>query len=363
MRRTPLAELDRARGARMMEYHGWEIAEEYTSLEREYESLQEGVGLIDLCYRGKLRLAGDDRRKWLHGLVTQDVTGLPDGRWTSAAALNPQGQMLTELRIFALPDALLVDLPPATAGTIPEYLDGYLFLEKVEIQDLGDHLSLLSLQGPQAPLAVSACFGGEWAELPFGGVGLVEWQGTQVIVARVHHCGTDGFDLFVDATHATALHAALYVHRREFAVDSVGWRAFNHRRVEAGVPWWGHELDSSVVPFDETLRAFVNLNKGCYIGQEIIARLDARGQVNNVLAGLLLEGSDLPERGREIVDGGRRVGRITSALRSPRLGRGIALCFLRREVNCCGSRLQIRHPEGAEQQGEVTTLPFVPDDV
>ena len=106
LRRTVLAALHEARGARWMEYYGWEIPARYGALKEEYEALQEGVGLVDLSHRQKLRIKGRDRRSWLHGQVTQDVNGLPDGRGAYATVLNAQGRLVCDARIFALPDAV-----------------------------------------------------------------------------------------------------------------------------------------------------------------------------------------------------------------------------------------------------------------
>jgi glycine cleavage system T protein len=360
MKETPLAELHRARGARMMEYHGWEIPGEFGSAMQEYAALQEGAGLVDLSFRGAFRVTGADRRSWLQGLVTQDVVNLPEGRMTYAAALNPQGQMLSDLRIFALTDALFCDLPAATASFLPEHLDQFLFMEKAEIQDLSGELALISLQGPQSPLVLCACFGSEWAELPFGSVRTCSWQRTELLIARTTHCGEDGYDLFVAASQAAALFTTLCAHRPQFAVHAVGWEALNARRVEAGIPWWGHELDRRVVPFEARLEGAISMKKGCYVGQEIIARLAARGQVNNLLCGLLLENDRIPAPGEEVW-GDRKIGRVTSALRSPKLNRVIALAYCRREFNAPGTALHVRY-EGGEQSATVANLPFVPDD-
>lgn len=361
LKRSPLAGLHRARGARMMVYQGWEIPAAFRGVALEYAMLQDGVALIDLSYRGMLRITGRDRRTWLQGLITQDVVALPDGRGAYAAILNPQGQMLSDMRVFALPDMLLCDVPAATAGFVPEYLDRFLFAEKAEIQDVSDELALLSLQGQQACLAIGAAFGLEWVELPTWGVSVEEWDGTPVIIARAPHCGEDGFDMFVPAERAAALYACLAAHAPQFGFRTVGWQAFNLRRIEAGVPWWGHELDNKTVPYEARLQSAVSTRKGCYVGQEIIARLEARGQVNNLLCGFTLEGDRVPEPGEEIHAGGKKAGRVTSAVRSFQLERVIALGYLRREQSQPGTAVVVRHGDG-EQAATVAGLPFVPND-
>jgi glycine cleavage system T protein len=361
MKRTALGSLHEARGAQWMEHHGWEIPACYSGLEEEYQALQEGVGLIDLSHRGKLRITGRDRKTWLHGQVTQEINGLPDWRGTYAVILDPRGHMVSDMRVFALPDALLADVPAGTEKPIAEYLDGYLIMERAEIEDLSDTWALLSLQGPLASHAVAPLLGDAVTQLPAWGVAEAQCDGTPVYVVRAAHCGEDGFDLFVPAARAASLWAALSQMRRAFAVHSVGWSALNVRRTEAGIPWWGQDLDPSLVPLEARLEHAISYNKGCYVGQEIIARIHARGHVNNLLAGFFIHGDSLPPRGAEIQHNAKRVGRVSTALQSLRLKRPIALGYLRRELHEGGTRVQVT-AEGAAVELEVTPLPFVPND-
>ncbi|MGV3721446.1 MAG: aminomethyltransferase family protein [Actinomycetota bacterium] len=361
MRRTPLWALHEARGARWMEYCGWQVPALYSRLADEYRALQEGCGLVDLSFRGKMRITGRDRRTWLHGQVTQDINNLPDEQAAYAAVLTPQGKMVCDMRVFALPDELIVDVPPGTATPIPEYLDHYLIMERAEIEDLTESWATLPLQGPMSPLAISAVLGEECTRLPMWGVRRLEFCGEPLYLARTPQCGEDGFDLMVPAHFAPALWAALCQHRCTLAVHSVGWEALNVRRVEAGIPWWGEELSPQIVPLEARLDHAIGVNKGCYVGQEIIARIQARGHVNNLLAGFTVLGERLPERGAEITHDGKKVGTLSTVLHSLRLDTNIGLGFLRRELQEPGTRVTAATSHGPTEL-EVTALPFVPDD-
>jgi folate-binding protein YgfZ len=361
MKRTALSALHEARGARWREYHGWEIPASYGGIDQEYQALQEGVGLIDRSYRQKLRISGRDRRTWLHGQVTQDINGLADWRSAYAAVLTPQGQMVSDLRVVALPDALLLDFPAGTTAPMAEYLDRFLIMERVELEDLTEAWALLSLQGPLSCHALATLFGGGVADLEPNAAAEYRFGDEPLYVVRAAHCGEDGYDLFVPAAEAAALWAALCQSRTQFAVHSVGWEAFNVRRTEAGIPWWGQDLDEKTVPPEARLDRAVSMTKGCYVGQEIIARIDARGHVNNLLTGFFVQGDTLPERGAELQVEGKKVGRVTTALQSLRLGRSIALGYLRREHQAPGTRVQATGLDGPIEL-EVTALPFVPND-
>lgn len=361
MRRTSLAALHEARGAQWMELYGWEIPAVYSSVEQEYQALQEGAGLVDLSHRQRLRITGRDRRTWLHGQVTQDVNNLPEWRGAYSTIITAQGKMVCDLRIFALPDALILDVPAGTAEPMAQYLDRFLIMERADIEDLTEAWACLSLQGPLSPCVLDATLGEDSSRIEAWGARQGEFEGQPVYYSRTRKIGEDGFDLVLPSELAPSLWAALCQGRREFAVHSVGWQALNIRRVEAGIPWWGEELDSTLVPFEARLDSAIHLHKGCYVGQEIIARIDARGHVNNLLTGFLVQGRTLPARGTEIHSEGKRVGRVSTALQSLRLNRPIALGYLRRELQDPGTRVQALTPEGPVDL-EVTPLPFVPDD-
>lgn len=362
MKQTALGALHAARGAQMREYQGWEIPAVYSSLRQEYEALQEGVGLIDLSWRVRLLISGRDRRSWLHGQVTQEINGLEEGRGAYAAILTPQGRMVADMRVYALPDALLAEVPSGNDPPVAEYLERFLIMERAEIEDVTESWAQLSLQGPLSPCALTPVLGAELADLTPWAISPAQFQGTQIYVARVAHCGEDGFDLFVPSDRAAALWAALCEHRAAFAVHSVGWEALNVRRVEAGIPWWGEELDGSQVPLEARLDHAISLHKGCYVGQEIIARIDARGHVNNLLAGFHVAGDRLPERGAEIHHGGKRVGKVMTALNSLRLDRPVALGYLRRELQEPGAQVEAVTDAGPIAL-TVSALPFVPHDL
>lgn len=362
MRRSPLYDLHRARGARLRDYQGCEIPASFGDWRREYWAIQEGAGLLDLSYRGKFRLVGRDRCSWFQGMISQDVLNLPEGRGAYATVLNPQGHMLSDLRVFALPDSLLVDVPAGTAATFAPHLERYLIMERVEIQDMTEACAVLSLQGPHSAPALSTCLGAAVRDMALWEIRQMECHGVSLLCARVTHCGEDGYDLFLPAEQAPNFWAHLCVRRPEFAVEPVGWEALNARRVEAGIPWWGHELDERIVPHEARLeRTALSATKGCYVGQEIVARIEARGQVNNLLVGLRLEGDSLPQAETPVRSQGKTVGRITSAVWSPTLKQGIGLGYVRRQVSQPGTVLSAG--EEAPIAGRVAELPFIPNDL
>lgn len=327
---------------------------------KQVQATRAAVGLCDLSDRGKLRLSGRDRLPWLQGQITNDVLTLPEGRGMEAAVLNVQGHLLTLMRVFALPDALLLDLPAPTKERILATFDRYLILEEVVIEDVTRSLALFSLQGPRAAEALAALVGSAPA-LPPWGIMEAAWGGAQLLVARTTHTGEDGYDLFVPAALAPSLKEALGASIAPLGGTAVDPEALDLLRLEAGIPWWGRELEEAVVPPEARLDRAISRTKGCYVGQEIIARIDARGQVNTLLVGLAAR--DRAPRPGDLLfalrDRSRSLGRVTSAGVSPTLYAPIALGYLRREHTEPGTPV-IASGEAGEVEVRVRELPFVP---
>ncbi len=361
LRRMALAALHEARGAQWEEHLGWEVPGCYSGVPSEHQALHQGVGLIDLSHRQRVLLSGRDRKTWLNGQCTQNVLTLEDFHLRYATIISPQGQMVADVRIIALPDALLLDLPAGTTAPMAEYLERYLIMERADVEDISEGWAHISAQGPLAAQAAALVLTDEIADLPLWTGITSTFELGPLHVFRISRCGEDGFEFFVPTAAATSLWTALCVSRPELAVQSVGKRALNVRRVEAGVPWWGSELDGTIVPLEARLEHAIDYNKGCYVGQEIIARIHARGHVNNQLAGFFFEGDTPPPKGSEIHHEGKKVGRTTSAVHSLTLDRGIGLGFLRRELQEPGTEVTAM-TEAGEIPLTVAALPFVPHD-
>lgn len=363
MKELPLRALHQARGAAWMEYGGYRIPAEYSGVRQEYEALQEGAGLVDLSYRGLIAISGRDARSWLHGQVTQDVKNLPEGRSAYACVITPQGRMICDMWIMAAGEVLWCDFPLTEDPEVVDYLNRYLIMERAEIEDLSHTWASLSLQGPRSLDAVGAVLGEEMLTMQPGEVRLLQ-RDTPLLAARIPHSGEDGVDLYLPNRAAAGLWAEICRSRGPLGVHSAGWRALNLRRLEAGTPWWGRELDGTVVPLEARLDHAVHFDKGCYVGQEIMARIHARGHVNNLLTGFYL---DMEEDRAELAEGAllyheeRKAGRITSAAASYRAGRVIALGYLRRELLAPGTVLTARTDE-EHWNATVVELPFLPDD-
>lgn len=341
----------------MGELAGHSVVLAYTTIAAEYDALRTRAALFDHSHRGRMRFTGDKAAEVLGGLVTNDVQALEPGHGQYAAALSAKGRVVADARIFRDAEGLLVDVPARAAPGFAEMVRKYVNPRLAKYRDAGGELRALGIHGAQARNVVAAITGGSAAglgTLPAYHHVSAEIEGAPVLVAHVPDLGVDGFELYAAAGQAER------IRERALAEGAIaaGLHAWEVARVEAGRPEWGLDMDETTLAQEANLEALhaISYTKGCYIGQEVVARIHFRGHVNKHLRGLRVAGIDAPPSGAELLDAaGAVVGDVRSSVVSPRLG-GIALGMVRREVEP-GSSLVARLG-ATEARVDVTALPF-----
>lgn len=358
MRRTPLYEIHKSLGATFDESDGWEIPERFGEPLEEYRAVRSRVGIFDRSFRGKLLLTGSDRVRFLQGMVTNDVKGLKEGEGCYAAMLTPQGKVLTDLSVYVLPDAFLIDVGAARKEVFKETLEKYIIADDVRVKDVTESYGLLSVQGPEAPKLLAELFGGPME-------GLEEFQYVERtirdlpvrLIRRTWYTQEEGYELLTPWDATAQVWEALWEKGRASGLQPVGITAFEILRVEAGHLRVGVDMDETTLSLEAGLHRAISLTKGCYIGQEYVARITYRGHVNRRLVGMKILGEIVPRCREKVLVGEKEVGWVTSAVFSPHFGCPIALGYVRREHAEPGSQLQIA-AEGALIPAEVVPLPF-----
>jgi aminomethyltransferase len=347
-----LHDVHRERGASFGEIDGWEVPLHYGDPAAEYRAMRERVGVIDRSMLGKVTVTGRDRQAFLQGMLTNDVKGLTAGKGTGAAFLDALGKVMVLLSVYALDDRLLIELPPSFTEKTLERLDHFLISEKVYFEAVYSAFAIVAVQGPAAADLLSRLAGRTLVLAPYEHVE-VAIAGEPVRVIHRREGGVAGFHCWTAAAHGGALWAAI----ADVAVP-VGMQALDTLRVEAGIPWYGHDVDETLIFPETRLEQLVSFTKGCYIGQEVVARVKYRGHINRGLSGMVLEGDRVPAAGARVVAEGKEIGRVTSAVRSFALGRPIALGYVRREHFEPGSPVDV-DDGGVILQAKVAALPFV----
>lgn len=290
---------------------------------------------FDLSARVKLRIAGNDRLRFLNGQITADARNATTSNAIEACLLDPKGRMTAHVFLFASADSFLVDADAALKETLQPRLERYVIADDVIIEDVSDRLSIFHVIAETAP------------DLP-----TAKW----IVSAR--RFDRPGWDIWVDALE----HGKVF----QQLSDSISFCDPNRAealRIEQGIPRWGHELTNEIIPVEANLEErCIDYEKGCYLGQEVISRMKMSGQRNKKLCGVVSrDNSPLNPGMRLIAEDGKEVGWITSVSRSEKLGREIALGFVKRGFNTVGTNLEAIAPGSdgvARMRIEVVDLPF-----
>lgn len=361
MNSLSLHEFHTGLNAQFGELNGAEIVTSYGDVLAEHAALRESVGVIDLSFRSRICLVGADRKKFLHGQVTNDVNALKTGEGCYAALITAKGKMQSDLFVFCLENELLLDFEPGLTQTVSQRLDKYIIADDVQIVDVAPHYGLLSAQGPKAAEAVGKLeLGLIIPEKPLTFASVKSEMLGEIYLMNQPRTGASGFDLFVPTNALGAVADKLIAAAKQLGGCACGWNALEVARVEAGIPRFGQDMDETNLPPEAGLdKHAISYSKGCYIGQEVIARIRTYGQVAKALRGLRLADDlkSLPAKGDKLFRDQKEVGYITSAVFSPALKANIALGYVRREANQMGAELTLRTSSG-ESRAKVVELPF-----
>lgn len=337
---------------------GHSVTLHYGNIAGEYASLGDGAMLTDRSVRGRMRFDGPKAAEMLTGLVTNDVLALAPGHGHYAAALSPKGRIIADVRIFARADHLLVDVPPRARVGWDTLVRKYINPRVAPYIDVAADMRQLVIAG----VAARAILGGA-AGLPRDTLaGLApyahidaEVAGRPAMIARIPDLDADAFEIFFPAD----AFGAIWQRLQAGGATPGGLLAWEIARIENGRPEWGIDIDDSTIPQEANLEELhaISFTKGCYTGQEVVARIHFRGHVNRHLRGLTLGRTEpAPERAALLTLDGKQIGDVRSSALSPRLG-AIALVMVRREVEM-GGTVFVEQASG-RMQGQIVALPFI----
>jgi folate-binding protein YgfZ len=327
------------------------------SVAADYEAFHDGAAVVDYSDRGRMRFHGAAAKDALNGLLTCDVAPLTNGHGAYGVALTNKGKVIADVAVFAMDESFLVEVPPGVWAAWKDLVAKFVNPRMARRTDETDLTSAIGIFGPRAVSIVAAMTASEAAaieSLPMYGHRTLSIDGVMVNVARVPDLGVDGYRVLAVRDEFERLRDGALAHGARVA----GPAAVEAARVEAGRPLWGVDMDDSTLPQEANLEALnaISYTKGCYTGQEVVARLHFRGHVNKRVVGLRVEGSTVPARGTPLLGTeAKEVGDVRSAVMSPRFG-PIALAMVRRELNP-GDVVNLAI-DGTETRATLSALPF-----
>ncbi|MGA2904451.1 MAG: glycine cleavage T C-terminal barrel domain-containing protein [Candidatus Korobacteraceae bacterium] len=338
-----------ASGARLGSYRGAETPAGFGDVGAEFKALLDGCAIFDMSWQAKLIFSGRDRVRWLNGMVTNNIRDLALGHGVYSFILTPQGHNQGDLVAYNRGDYLLATTDREQAPKIVTLLQRYIIMDDVEIEDISDKLGAIGIAGPKAGETLSN-IGIDVVQLQPGQVIDTVWRDTGISVARNTHPQMDGYEIWLAGENADRVWDAL----TSAGATPVGSDALEMYRIARGVPRYGIDLRERDLAQETGQQHALSFTKGCYIGQEIVERIRARGNVHRTFIGFEVQGGP-PQPGTKVRANDKDVGEITSAARVPFPSgeRTLALGYLRREVATPGAVVQI-----GGQSATVRTLPF-----
>ena len=333
----------------------WTPSRVYPSVEAEYEAAARRAGLVDRSPAGRLKLTGADSLDLLNRLTTNDLTRLaPGGPGAATVLTSNKGRVIDLLTVFSLEDGILVLTSPAARQRVAEWIDFYVIMDDVTVRDATEESFAAAVIGPDACGLLDGLTGGGASSLGPYGHRSVRIDGAGALLARTDFAGVPGYEIIAPADVGERLWTAL----AERGAEPVGGEALEALRIWRGVPAHGAELTEERNPLEAGLVRFVSFNKACYIGQEVVARLNAYDKVQRYLVGLSWKAEEGPG-GKILFAGERAVGETTSSTTAPGVARAVGLGYVRRAHAGPGSVLNTA-ADGDGVEVAVEELPFRP---
>jgi folate-binding protein YgfZ len=342
-----------ATGAELGEYLGGVTAVSFGDAEAEFRELRRGCALYDLSWRAKLLVTGNDRVRWMNGMVTNNIRDLGLNRGNYNFLLSPQGRILGDMYVYNRGEYLVVDTARWQAPKLMELFDKFIIMDEVEVRDASANLAAMAVQGPGAGAALQkAGFlakAPEPLEVVDGSLGQAGGE-AGYSVTRMASEAAETYELWVSPANAAAAWDALL----QAGAKPVGTAALEMFRVWAGIPRYGQDIRERELPQETEQTQALHFQKGCYVGQEIVERVHSRGQVHRTFTGFVVEGG-APAPGSKVVVEGKEVGEITSVAVVPANGakKTVALGYMRRQAATPGALVQV-----GESNAKIAKPPF-----
>ena len=350
LQRSALHESTAATGGTMQERFGWELPSTISTASNEYLAAATGVAVHDISYMGRLHATGADALDLLNRLSTNKVDELAPGQGAPSILTTDAGRILDLIHVVNMGGYTLIITSPELQRTIIDWLDKYTIMEELEVEDHTTRTTMLHLLGPNSRQWLEQTGGVDLADLSPYGVVFTETAGIAVQVIDKPFGRLPGFALLISNQDAPALWDYLI----ETGVTPMGTEAYDTVRVDNAVPAYGNEMGEPYNPLEAGLIGSIDFTKGCYIGQEVIARLDTYQKVQKHLVTLRFSPESTPAAGSGLVQDGRVIGRVTSLGSIPNGGDTIGLGYVRKAFASEGVRLELESP--AEGWAEITGL-------
>jgi aminomethyltransferase len=338
----------------MVDFGGWELPQQYTSIRDEHFAVRKAAGLFDISHMGRLVVEGRGALDYLQHLLTNDLAALGAGHAIYSLMCKENGGVIDDLVVYRETDDRFIVVVNAAnrekdTAWMREHLAG------AEMEDRTNELSLIAFQGPQAH-ALLPRGSSETEDIPYFGFRSGKVAETSALISRTGYTGEDGFELFIASDQVGNVWDAILAEGKSAGVLPAGLGARDATRLEAALRLYGNDMDETVNPYEAGLGWTVKLGKAEFIGRDALAAVKQQGPKRSLI-GLKTAPGDIPRHGAAVIHGGRRVGAVTSGTHSFFLGHPIALALIEVPSFPVGERIAVE-VRGREAPAEVVKLPF-----
>ena len=341
-----------ALGARMVDFGGWDMPQQYTSIKDEHLAVRKAAGLFDVSHMGRFRVLGDGAAAFLQDLVTNDVSQLGDGQAVYSQMCDEAGGIIDDLVVYRGGEGFLVVVNASNREKDLAWFRAHA-PGGVTVEDRTLELALIAFQGPMAQQLLPAT---GLDDLGYFHVRTGEVAGVNALISRTGYTGEDGFELFIKTERVGEVWDSILEGGRAQGVLPAGLGARDACRLEAALRLWGNDMDESVNPYEAGLGWTVKLDKGDFIGREALAKVKEAGPRRRMV-GLTLQPGSITRHGSAVMKDGAKIGTVTSGTHSFFLGHPIALALVEGPSLRAGDVVSV-DVRGREAPAEVTKLPF-----
>jgi aminomethyltransferase len=360
LKRTPLNAWHRARGAKMVDFGGWDMPIQFSGILAEHEAVRQRAGLFDVSHMGEVRVQGDDALAFIQHLITNDASALEIGQAQYTVMVNEHGGVIDDLLVYRLDDTdYLLVINAATTPKDVAWIEQQCgaFGGDVKVRNESDEWAQLAIQGPGAEAIVAHLVPLDLSGLRYYRAAFSAFDGVRVLVSRTGYTGEDGFEIYLPPEHAPALADAVLDAGGAEGVVPVGLGARDTLRLEAGMLLYGNDMDESRSPVEANLRWLIKPGKGEFIGKDAIVTQIEAGTAER-LVGFELTERGVPRHGYPLcTDAGEVLGEVASGSFSPTLQKGIGLGYVPRDHAAAGGLLQV-DVRGRKVDARVVKTPF-----
>jgi aminomethyltransferase len=357
LKRTPLYEVHKRLSGRMVEFAGFEMPVQYSSIVKEHKAVRAAAGLFDVSHMGQIQLDGPGAVAAADRLISRPVASLPVGRIRYGLLCNEEGGVVDDVTFYRMEeDSVFLCVNAANVEKDWRWIVRHAGADTTP-RNLSEQTGMLALQGPASAdilALVGAARAGELRRYAFT---RLELNGAPAIVSRTGYTGSDGFEIYVGAGHLVRVFDALLDAGKPLGLVPAGLGARDTLRLESAMPLYGHELDDETSPLEAGLGRFVKLESGGFLGADAIRRRAEAGP-KRALVGFELEDRGVARAGYPVLHEGETIGTVTSGAPSPTLGKSIGLAYVSPGHDAVGTRIDISI-RGRAIAARIVDTPFV----